>query len=525
MPIITELRGRYYNGRLILEITGQRYYRGAYAHAKGESTTEVVPTGPWAPQAPYLQQLFQRAAGLVNQPPPQYPSGPTVATSPTLAQNQNDIMSFIAGAQPTINAATNTAMSAATTANPVSSAAAPLTSPLQQGILSLISGGNPALNTATSLAPTAVNNLTSTINAAPVNAAGPLGGQNLAPQYGSAIGQLLTGNDPASSFAGAVAQPAAGAVNRAVSGPTAAFNAQGAPINAIGGLDMAGEVSKSLQGGALNPMLDQIIQSSMRSLNRQFTDETVPGIRDAAMAAGQRGGSSEGVARGIAASRLNETAGDVITQIMSNAFNQSAAERGQALNIGAQAAGQNPAMALETARINEMIRAGQMGEGLSGAQLALQSILGGTQNQLGAANTAASTMLDSARLNETARQSQVGASLGASGSVLDLLMGGTNAGLNATQVGTGQAADLLSTGSAQGMTQLFQALGMVPALSNTGLNQLSVGNQVGLQQLGQNQAQIDSDIARFFFEQFAPYAQLAQFQNFITGGYGSSVNR
>lgn len=525
MPIITELRGRYHNGKLILEITGQRSYRGAYAHAKGESTTEIVPTGPWQPQVPYLQNLFARAQQLVNQPPPQYPTGPTVATSPALAQNQNDILNFISTAQPTLNAATNTAMNAATTANPVSGAAAPLVNPMQQGILSLITGGNPALSTATGLAPAATGNLNTVLNQGPTNAAGAIGGQQLNPQYQQSIGALLQGNDATAQFGGATQGGAASAVNRATTGPTAAFNAQGAPINPVGGLDMAGEVAKSLQGGALNPMLDQIIQASLRNLNQQYTEQTIPGVRDAAMAAGQRGGASEGIARGMAARGHEQAASDMITQIMAQAFNQSAAERGLALNIGANAAAQNPAMALQTAQLNEAIRSGQVGEGLSGAQLSLQSLLGGAQNQLGAANTAAGTMLDSARLNEQARQGNTNAGLQASGSILDLLMGGTNAGLNATQAGTGQAADLLSTGSSQGMTQLFQALGMVPGLSNAGLNQLSVGNQVGLQQLGQNQAQIDSDIARFFFEQFAPYAQLAQFQNFISGGYGSSLNQ
>jgi len=419
MHIITRVFGRMLGGRLTIDAEHSQDYDGKLAYAKGETTNEVVPTGPWAGQVPYLQQLFQQASALTQQPM-QYPSGPTVATSPTLAQNQNDIMSFISGAQPTAQAATNTAMNAANTANPVSNAAAPLTNPMQQGIMALLRGQNPSLGA----------------------------GQAMLPQAQSAI-------------------------SNAVGGSGGGINTQGAPQNAVGNMDITGELQSSLQGGSLNPFLDQIVQGATRGLNRQYSQETIPGVRDAAMAAGQRGGSSEGIARGMAAQNLGDNTSDIIGRLFGQAFETGAGERQNAMGIISGAAAQNPQLQLQAAGLNNQ----QTGLGLNAADMILQQ-----------------------------------------------LSGGTNAALQGVSTGTAQAGNLLSTGSSQGMQQMFQALGLIPGLQNSQLAQLGVGNQVGLQQLGQNQAQIDSDISKFFFEQFAPYAQLAQFQNFITGNYGSSVN-
>ncbi len=417
MKVITRVSGRF-APKFAIETTDEGEYVGKLAYAKGKTVNEVVPTGPWEGQVPYLEQLFSQAQQL-SQKNLQYPTGPTVATNPALTQNQYGILNTIAGNQPVLDAATNTAMNAATTANPVTAAANPLTNPMQAGILALIGGQNPALGAGQAMLPQAQQGITGAVNAA----GGPI-------------------------------------------------NTQGAPQNAVGNMDITGQLQTSLAGGSLNPFLDQIVQGATRSLNRQFETQTIPGIRDAAMAAGQRGGSSEGIARGLAAENLQDNVADVVGQLFGQAFETGAQERQNAMGIIANASAQNPQLALQTAAIN---------------------------NQ------------------------STGLGLGAADLILDQLMGGTNAALQSVSTGTAQAGDLLSTGSAQGMQQLFQGLGLIPALQNTGLAQQGIGNQVGLQMLGQDQAQIDSDIARFFFEQFAPFIQLAQFQNFITGNYGSSV--
>lgn len=418
MQIITRLSGSFKFGRFVIDAERTETYFGPFAYAKGKTTNEVVATGPWEGQVPYLQQLFAGAQNLMSQPLQYFP-GQTVANSPTLAQNQMDTLGMISQNQPAIQQATSTAMNAATAANPLVTAAQPLTNPMQAGILALISGQNPALGA----------------------------GQAMLPQAQQALGT-------------------------AIGGAGAPINTQGAPQNAVGNIDITGQLNSSLQGGSLNPFLDQIVQGATRNLNRQFETQTVPGIRDAAMAAGQRGGASEGIARGMAAEGLQNNVADVIAQIYGSAFESGSQERQNAMGIVSNAAAQNPQLQLQAAGLNQQ----------------------GTQLGLSAADM-----------------------------ILNQVMGGTNAALQGVSTGTAQAGNLLGTGAAQQQQQLFQSLGLIPSLQNAGLAQMGLGNQIGLQQLGQGQAQIDSDIARFFFEQFAPYTQLAQFQNFIMGNYGSSL--
>jgi len=419
MRIITRVVGRFVAGKLRLSQLYSKEYSGLMAYAKGGSTQEVVPTGPWQPQVPLLDQLFAQASNLLGQPPPQWPSGPTVAQNPHLAANQQQILNQTTTNQQPINNAVLQAQGAATQANPVSGAAAPLTGAMQGGILDLISGNNAS----------------------------------------SQFGQANTGT-------------ATNAINTAVGSAGRGVNATGAPQNAVGNMDITGELQKSLSGGAMNPFLGQVLDAATRGMNRQFQQQTVPGIKDSAIQAGQRGGSAEGIATGMATQNLQDNVGDITAKIFAQAFDTGAAERTGAMNTIANANSQNPQLALQAGALNNQ----STGLGLQGADMILQQLMGGTQ-----------------------------------------------VGAQAQSAGTAQAGNLMSTGNAQGMNQLFTSLGLIPQLQNQGLNQLGVGNQVGLQLLGQDQAQIDSDISRFFYEQMAPYAQLAQFQNFITGAYGSSV--
>lgn len=421
MKVVTRIVLRWQNGHFVPATEDAHDYDGPVVRA--DTTQQVVPTGPWTPQIPYLQNLFQNAQNLYNQGTPQYYPGQTVATSPTLAQNQNDILSFLSSIQPMAQNAMNTAFNTATAGNPVQNAATPLTGGLQQGILQLLSGNNGSLNFANSMLPTA-----------------------------------------------------SGALNRAATTPYTGLNTAGAPTNAAGNIDLTSQLNQSLQGGALNPYLDQIIGAATRSMNRQFEQQTIPGVRDAAMAAGQRGGSAEGIARGMAAQNLQDNVGDIVARLYGQAFDTGAAERSNAMGLVANAAGQNQQAQLQTGALNQQGSQAQQTLGLNAADMILQQLLGGTQGQAQQIST-----------------------------------------------GTAQAGDLLSTGSAQNLQQIFQGLGLVPQLQSANLAQLGVGNQIGLQQLGQAQAGIDSDIAKFFFNQFAPYANLAQFQNFISGGYGGSV--
>lgn len=407
-------------------------YFGVIAFAKGESNTQVVPTGPYEPQIPFIKELFNNASTLLRTgsapgiSPPQYFPNSTVAQQPaSLTNSQGQILDFVNNQVPVNNTAVNTALNTATGGyqNPVSSVGGSLAPSLEQGILALISGQNPQL-----------------------------------------------------AFAGSTVPQAGSALTSALSPPTGGINTGGTPTNPVGNINVADELTRSLAGGTLNPYLDQVVQGATRSLNRNFTDNTLPAIRQEAVQAGQVGGSREGVAQGIAASRLNEDVSDITARLYANAFDQGAAERGLALNLGATAAGQNQNAALETARLNEAIRQGGVGQSLSAADLILQQLSGGTD--IASRNVA---------------------------------------------TGASQAGNLLQAGTGQDIDARLQALSMLPALQSSGINTLGAGNQIGLQQFGFDQAGIDDQVARFFYEQYAPYLALSQFQNLISGSYGSSV--
>jgi hypothetical protein len=425
--------------RLVFRWDGKHYreagfvqsaYAGRMAYAKGDSTQELVPTGPWSTQIPQIDTLFNAAQQLLatgNSPnvaaPTPYPGQQVAGTNPILQQSQQNISTQANQSVNQNNNLMTTAQNATTKDNPVSTAASPMVGNMQNALIQLMSGMNPAQ------------------------------------QFGQQNAGL-----------------AQDAIARTTS-PYSGLNMQGAPQNAVGNMNITGELQKSLQGGTMNPYLDQILQGATRGLNRQFTQQTVPGIRDASIAAGgQRGSAAEGIAEGMATQNLQDNIGDITAKLFGQAFDSGNQERQNALGMINTAAAQNPQLKLQSAALNQQGQQAQQGLGLQGADLILQQLMGGTQ--LG-------------------QQGALGAA--------------------------GQTGDLLSTGNAQGVTQMLQAMGMIPQLQNANMGQMGMQNQVGLQLMGQDQAGIDAEIAKYMFNQFAPFASLAQFQNFVSGGYGSSV--
>jgi hypothetical protein len=313
-------------------------YSGSVAEAKGAtSSSEVVATGPWESQVPYINQLFNEAGKLYNNGPPSYyPDSTVAAPNPTVTGSQNAITGYI-GAQQPVNAG------------------------MLQGAARV--GDNSFAN--------------------PAYQTGMIGA--------TAAGQALP--------------------------------------NMTGGVNVSGELNKSLGGGAMNPYLEQLVAGATRTAGRQFNDTVLPGIRQDATLAGQRGGVSEGIAQGIAAGRMGETIGDVTTSLYGNAFDRAQAERVSALGTAAQREG-------------------------AGAQLGVQAGLGGQQG----------------------------------------------------------AVD-----------QYLRSLQAMAGVQGNQLGQYQMGNTVGLQQQGFQQAQLDNQVARYNWQQMAPYNALSQYQSYITGAYGSSL--
>lgn len=94
---------------------------------------------------------------------------------------------------------------------------------------------------------------------------------------------------------------------------TAARSGQGVlnPTNAM---------YKMLSGRPDNPYLDQQASAITNQLTRNLNENVMPGVRSEALASGQYGGSRQGIAEGLAASRLNQDLAPALTGLYGSAF-------------------------------------------------------------------------------------------------------------------------------------------------------------------------------------------------------------
>jgi len=435
MRLLKNLQARWSEllGRYIIVEADEIEYEGPVAYAfggGGGGGTETVPTGPFGPQIPFIMSLFNEAANIFAQGPPQFPDFPTVAQpGADLTGSQGNIADIVGGNAPAAQTASDAALGAALGAgqNPVSGVANPLSPDLTQGLLQL----------------------------------------------------LQSGQNPLAAQGGATLPGATGAINAATGGAQGAppgFNPAGAPTLDPANIDINQILQANLGGSGLNPFIGETVDAATRGLVNNFQRNVLPAISDAAGGAGQPGGSREGIAQGIAAGDLQQNVADVTSQLFAQGFDRNIGVQQNALSQIGGAQGMQGQFELGAGGLNEQIRNAILGQGLQGAGLA-----------------------------------QSGA--------------GQGAGLAQTGVSTGtsQIGNLLQAGTGLGQNQLFSGLGLLPALQGNQLAQQGALNQSGLQQLGLDQTQIDAMVQEFFFNEFGPINALTQFQNFVSGPFGSSV--
>lgn len=411
-------------------------YEGPLAYAKGETTVEneTVPTGPFGPQIPFILSLFNEAARLYQQGPPQAFPGvdaegnvaPGGQLTPDINQNIQgtyDAAPVLAGG----NIGQNTG--------------------IQQFLQQYAQSQNPGAQLGGELAPFILQGLQSQIGAQSNPLTQITGGQagNVGQAYQSIFGQ----------------QP----------------QEVGAPTTQGGQANVAPALGQLLQGGGgTNPFLESLVQGAIQGQVNNFQRNIIPGIRTEAQGAGQVGGTRQGVAEGIAAGDLLNQERLLRENIYGNAFGQQAGLQGQAVSDVLRA------------------QAGDQGAALQAAGLSNQAY----QNYI-------SNLLQGT--------SQVQQGLGA----------GLGLGYNAVGTGTAQAGNLFGQGNSLQLQQTLQGLGLIPGFQAGSLGQLGALNQLGLQQYGLGQNQIDALANQYYFNQNSPYNLLSQFQQYISGPYGSSV--
>lgn len=106
-----------------------------------------------------------------------------------------------------------------------------------------------------------------------------------------------------------------------------------------GGLDPTNALSSLLGGTPNNPYLDRQADAITGMMTRNLNENVMPDIRSGAIAAGQYGGSRQGIAEGLAASRMNQDLAPALANLYGGAY-ENAQQRmaGTATGINEQAA-------------------------------------------------------------------------------------------------------------------------------------------------------------------------------------------
>ncbi len=87
-----------------------------------------------------------------------------------------------------------------------------------------------------------------------------------------------------------------------------------------GVLDPTRSLQGLLSGNVTNPYLQQQADAMTANMTRNLNENVMPGIRSEALASGQYGGSRQGIAEGLAASRLNQDLAPALTNMFGGAF-------------------------------------------------------------------------------------------------------------------------------------------------------------------------------------------------------------
>lgn len=141
--------------------------------------------------------------------------------------------------------------------------------------------------------------------------------------------------------------------------------------NAAAAQDSINQINKGVNYGLNqamdvnnNPYLQQAMEAAIRTNNNNFTDAggVLSQIRGQAAQAGQTGSSRQGIAEGLAASRLNQTNADTVATMASNAYDKGQETFSKTLMFAPQAleAGMTP--------VNWLSSVGAQKENLSAEQ-------------------------------------------------------------------------------------------------------------------------------------------------------------
>jgi len=286
------------------------------------------------------------------------------------------------------------------------------------------------------------------------------------------------------------------AINDAAQGGAPAYNAPQIGFTPSGANimpDLFNPNVDSIAGPSPNDSLSQMMSATpdmsvwqpamdaaVRPLFQDYNRFTANNIRDQAIAAGQQGGSRQGVAEGIAMGDVLNKAGDIRSQMALQAARDALQQRSQGTGIAAN---------LQQAQGQLGLGQAQLAGNLATSQAGLDQ---GTQQMLaGLATNQAGLGLDTLRLNEGSRQAGIQQQLAAAGLGTDL------------------------AGSAYG--QQLNTLGMAPQMLSLSTLPSTMLGQVGDVYQAQDQQAIDEAMSRYNMENNQMGQLLPWYSNILTG--------
>lgn len=141
--------------------------------------------------------------------------------------------------------------------------------------------------------------------------------------YNNVMNDFLSGKyNPNITPASTITAPTADFYKQNMASPVSAqgVSVPGA-LSSMGAVDPTHSISQMLTGQVNTSALDPVMNNAMRRLGENFNEQVMPGINQGAIAAGQYGGSRQGVAQGLAAKGLGYSMSDMASNMYNNAFN------------------------------------------------------------------------------------------------------------------------------------------------------------------------------------------------------------
>lgn len=246
-------------------------------------------------------------------------------------------------------------------------------------------------------------------------------------------------------------------------GPDAIRAGYVAPTDAfrsLGGADPTQSIQQMLSGRVNTSALDPVVNNAMRRMSDNFNEQVMPGINQGAVAAGQYGGSRQGIAQGLAAKGLALAQGDTAANLYNNAFNTAqsnmygTANNMAGLGLSNAQGNANRDLAAQTANASNQLATQQFN---AGALNNMSQFNAGAQNSASQFNAGQNLAAQTANAGNTLASQQFNANLGLQNNSQAMALSQQQLANRLQGLNLGQAGNQLTDQAYQQQLGLLQA--------------------------------------------------------------------